>query len=156
MARFAQLLLEGEFASAFTSYLECYPGQVEHTRIVVPIRLEEVPYPLMAVVDTGAPWCVLDPNVARQVGIPGRDRYTPEEPLRVRGIQYSGRLVRMGIGLPVEDGKGIEVDATVFVPSLPSGERWPHPNFLGLTGFLERIRFAIDPEENVFYFGQLE
>jgi hypothetical protein len=68
MARFAQLLLKGGFASAFTSYLECYPGQVEHTRIVVPIRLKKVPYSLMAVVDTGAPWCVLDPDVARQAG----------------------------------------------------------------------------------------
>lgn len=50
-------------------------------------------------------------------------------------------------------GLDLEVDATAFVPTLPSGERWPDPNFLGLSGFLERIRFAIDPAENAFYFG---
>jgi len=62
----------------------------------------------------------------------------------------------MGIGLEIEAGENFEVSATVFVPTLPAGEQWRYPNFLGLTGFLERIRFAIDPEESVFYFSSVE
>jgi len=38
-------------------------------------------------------------------------------------------------------------------PILKSGQAWSYPNFLGLDGFLSRIRFAVDPTENVFYFG---
>ncbi|MGA9380505.1 MAG: hypothetical protein WBV73_17210 [Phormidium sp.] len=29
------------------------------------------------------------------------------------------------------------------------------PSFIGLNGFLERIRFAIDPNTDTFYFGQI-
>lgn len=156
MARFAQLLLNGNFASAFTRYMDHYPGQESHARIVVPIRLENMRHPVLAVVDTGSPWCVLDPEIARQVGVSGQAEYISKEPIEIRGYKFQGKLVRMGISLEVEEGKNLEIDATVFVPTLLAGEQWRHPNFIGLTGFLERIRFAIDPEENVFYFGPVE
>jgi len=32
---------------------------------------------------------------------------------------------------------------------------WPGPNFIGYEGLLQRIRFAVDPETNLFYFGQI-
>ena len=33
-------------------------------------------------------------------------------------------------------------------------ERWGElPSFLGLMGCLERMRFAVDPLDNTFYFG---
>jgi len=60
----------------------------------------------------------------------------------------------MQLGLRTDrQGQDLEIEATVFVPTLPPGETWRHPNFIGLSGFLERIRFAVDPEENAFYFG---
>ena len=46
-----------------------------------------------------------------------------------------------------------EIEATFFIPKLAPGEVWPWPNFLGLEGFLSRLRFAVDAAENVFYFG---
>jgi hypothetical protein len=62
----------------------------------------------------------------------------------------------MSIGLRNErEGDDLEIPATVFVPTIPPGETWLHPNFLGLTGLLDRIRFAVDPAENTFYFGPL-
>lgn len=61
----------------------------------------------------------------------------------------------MAIGLEAEKGESLTVDATVFVPKLEDQE-WRHPNFIGLSGFLERIRFAIDPDNNYFYFGALD
>jgi hypothetical protein len=47
-------------------------------------------------------------------------------------------------------GRSLEIEATIFVPQLRTGESWPHPNFIGLDGFLNRIRIAIDPDENTF------
>lgn len=44
-------------------------------------------------------------------------------------------------------------DVTAFVPHLTPGENWPFPTFLGWHCCLERIRFAIDPAEEKFYFG---
>ena len=80
--------------------------------------------------------------------------YIPSARLSIRGISYIGKLVRVKIGLRAErGGDDLDVDATVFVPKLRPGVVWPHPNFIGLDGFLNRIRFAVDPSENTFYFG---
>lgn len=108
-----------------------------------------------AIVDTGAPWCVIDPAIARQVGAVAHADYEPDEKLMIRGMLYKGRLLRMGISLEAEQGHSLNIGATVFVPMLRPGDTWPHPNFIGLDGFLSRIRFAIDPAENTFYFGPI-
>ena len=153
MARFTQLLLSGGFASAMTRYTDHYPGDEKLARIVVPLRLQNVRYQVLAVVDTGTPWCILDPEIAERVHVSQRAEFLFEDTLRIRGDKFHGKLFRMGMSLQIEQGQGFEVDATVFVPILLAGQLWPYPNFLGLDGFLERIRFAVDPEERAFYFG---
>jgi hypothetical protein len=46
------------------------------------------------------------------------------------------------------------VDATAFIPDVE--EYWgDFPCFIGQIGFLERIRYAVDPANDTFYFGQL-
>lgn len=154
MAQFANLLISGSFASGVISYQDYYPGQEHTARIVLPIvvagRLT-----IPAIVDTGAPWCILDPEVVDFVGTGIQATYTPSEKLIIRGELYEGRLLRMSLSLQSEIGDGVEVEATVFVPTLAPADIWPHPNFIGLDGFLTRIRFAIDPTENIFYFGLL-
>ena len=48
------------------------------------------------------------------------------------------------------------VDATVFVPDLKPDQAWGDlPSFIGLSGCLERMRFAVDPATEMFYFGPL-
>lgn len=65
-----------------------------------------------------------------------------------------GSLVRLNISLEAEQGQDLTVEATTFIPNLK--EQWGNfPSFLGLSGFLERIRFAIDPLTDTFYFGSL-
>jgi len=64
----------------------------------------------------------------------------------VRGILYTGRICGIPITLNAEIGQSLTVEASVFIPELAAGEHWYHPNFLGLSGFLDRIRFAVDPE----------
>ena len=152
MARFAALLISGHFATGVTYYEDLYSDEEQVTRIVLPITVEgQLIVP--AVVDTGAPWCVLAPDIANQVGVMTDAEYYPAQSLTIRGVQYEGKLVRMGIGLEAEQGDSLDVEATVFIPILPPGETWLHPNFIGLDGFLSRIRFAVDPSENAFYFG---
>lgn len=154
MARFTHVLISGGFAAGVTGYRDHYPGQERFSRVVLPVVVEErltVP----AIVDTGAPWCILDPAIARQLGPTVRAEYTPDEKLLIRGIEYKGKLLRMALSLEAEHGDRLDVQATVFVPTLPPGDTWPHPNFIGLDGFLNRVRFAIDPAENAFYFGHI-
>ncbi|WP_017717414.1 hypothetical protein [Kamptonema formosum] len=72
----------------------------------------------------------------------------------IRGMRLSGFVVRLNIRLKAEEGEDLDVDSTVFVPD--SEVLWGNfPSFIGLTGFLERIRFALDPNTDTFYFGSL-
>jgi len=61
-----------------------------------------------------------------------------------------GRLVRAELQLIAEVGESLAINATVFV-----SRDWQGPNFIGYGGFLERVRFAIDPgqDQNHFHFG---
>ena len=100
------------------------------------------------IVDTGAPWCVLDPRLADCGGSP-TETYTVSTTLHVRGMAYEEALVRAAVTLQATRGADLEIEATFFIPRLAPGEVWPWPNFLGLEGFLSRIRFAVDAAENV-------
>ena len=153
MARFDDTLIECHFATGVATYEDSYPGEEEHPRIVLTVVVEEQ-LTIQEVVDTGAPWCILDPEVAQEIGVSADMGYTAGKKLLMRGGSYSGAFHRMSIGLRNElDGEDLRIDATVFVPQVYPGESWPHPNFLGLTGLLERIRFAVDPGDNAFYFA---
>ena len=120
-------------------------------RIILEVKMQGIP--TEAVVDTGAPYVICPPRVARQAGFKGVE---PLERLTmlVRGMRLEGGLIRLGITLEADEGENLTVDATAFVPDVE--EYWgDFPAFLGLTGFLERIRFAVDPNTDTFYFGQL-
>jgi hypothetical protein len=154
MTRFARQLFATDFVVGVLSYQDTYPGQAETSRLVLPLILTGQ-ITIQAVLDTGAPWCVLDPEVAEMVITPDLATYAPRERLLIRGTRYDGQLCRIRFNLIAEVGNSLEIDATVFVPILRSEESWSHPNFIGLDGFLNRIRFAIDPDENAFYFGPI-
>lgn len=59
-----------------------------------------------------------------------------------------GTIQRLPITLIAEEGDHLTIDASVFVT-----DAWHHGHFLGYSGFLERLRFAIDPFSNTYYFG---
>ncbi len=153
MPRFAQLLIDtNSFASGAAHYADQYPGDERNARLVLAVTIANRAT-VQAVVDTGTPWCILDPEIVERL----EDAVLFTENLRdlmIRGERYDGRLGRVEITLQADCcGVSIAVEATVFVPTLRLGEVWCHPNFIGLQGFLARIRYAVDPEENVFYFG---
>lgn len=120
-------------------------------RIVLAVEIEGVP--TEAVVDTGAPYVICSPRVARRAGFTPNDTFERTTML-VRGMRLEGGFLRLTIRLLAKEGETLDVDATAFLPDVE--EYWgDFPSFLGLTGFLERIRFAVDPNTDTFYFGQL-
>ncbi len=104
-------------------------------------------------VDTGAPYVICAPEVASDAGVDPASALRSETML-IRGMRFNGSLFRLNVKLKAEFGKDLDVDATVFVPD--SADSWgENPSFIGLAGFLERIRFAFDPNTDTFYFGSL-
>ena len=98
--------------------------------------------------DTGASWSVLNAELADDLELFDRDGDTVTISSRMGTVQ--GKLVRAMTTLVADDGDSVEVDSTVFV-----SRDWPAGSFIGYSGLLERIRFAIDPHDNAFIFGGL-
>jgi hypothetical protein len=152
MARFESLLTAGGIAYGVTYYRDRYASDAaQSARIVIDIQIGG--YQVSTIVDTGAPWCVLDPEIARPLIADSRAEFL--HPLRylIRGHFYDGALFRVELAIEDEQGNDLSVDATVFVPTLELDEEWHHPNFIGLDRCLNRIWFTVDPVESVFYFG---
>jgi hypothetical protein len=122
-------------------------------RIFIQISIEGIGTD--AFLDTGAPFVVCKPEIAEVLGLDP----AVGEPLTnyiLRDLRLSGHLHRMTVILLAEQGDSLPVDATVFVPELTPAQEWGnYPAVIGLTGFLERIRFAVDPSQDQFYFGAL-
>jgi len=100
-------------------------------------------------VDTAAPWCIFKPGIGEYLS-KRFDRVSDEISLSTRLGTFTGNLYRGPLLFPMLEGEPLDVEATVFVSS-----DWPGENFLGYEGLLQRIRFAVDPEANLFYFGQI-
>jgi hypothetical protein len=109
----------------------------------------------LALLDTGAEWSVIGGDTANiledELGVP-----TESFTMSTRLGRISGSLYRINISLLAEDhGYDLIVESSVFV-----SEKWDGPIVLGYRGFLERIRFALDPGvipgEQRFYFGLAE
>ncbi len=140
------------FATGVARYSDNLPGRVSAAHMVLTIRIGGV-ITTQAIIDTGSTWCILNPDIVAILGDVVEETYVPTESLVIRGIRYQGRLVRVAIRLPAEVGNDLDVEATAFVPILPVGAVWDVPDFIGLAGFLQRVRFAVDPRENVLYFA---
>jgi hypothetical protein len=138
------------FATGVARYFDnrvLEPGS--EPKILIRVAAEPEADPLLAIVDTAAPWCIFGPaaraDLARNLeSIAGRTA------LSTRLGTFQGTLYRGRITLPADEGESLEVEMTAFL-----SPDWPGPNFLGYQGLLQRIRFAVDPESNRFYFGPI-
>lgn len=132
------------------SYRPAMPTETTN-RIILQVEIQGIK--TIAVVDTGAPYVILAPKIALIAGVnpaAALERRT----MLIRGMRLDGFIVRLNIRLVAREGEGLDVDSTVFVPEVE--EYWgDFPSFIGLNGFLERMRFAIDPNTDTFYFGQV-
>jgi hypothetical protein len=106
--------------------------------------------------DTGAEWSVIGGETAKilegELELP-----TESFTMSTRLGRIFGSLYRINISLLAEEyhGYDLTVESTIFV-----SKDWDGPIVLGYRGFLERIRFALDPgvipAEQRFYFGLAE
>ena len=102
-----------------------------------------------AQLDTGAAWSVLDPLLARPLGLLDRDTDEHLTIIDTRFGRMKGHLARIPIRFLAEEGESYDTTGTFFIsPDWPPGR-----TFLGYSGLLDSIRFALDPQENHFYFG---
>ncbi len=104
-----------------------------------------------AMLDTGAPYFVCKREVADSWLALGEELNAVT--LGIRGINCRGRLRRGTVEVVASEGDGFTIDATVFVAD-DAPATMPEC-VLGFFGCLDRLRFAIDPHRQMFYFGQL-
>ncbi|MCD4736152.1 MAG: hypothetical protein K8R53_08925 [Bacteroidales bacterium] len=137
------------FACSQTSYADQIGGHSE-SRIYVSVQFDTLPK-TFAVLDTGAPWCILNEEQAKELNPKYKDEAIDTKCLNIRGEKTEGVLIRLPVTICAEQGEDIIIEGTVFVPQ----DERDLPNFIGLDGLLSRIKFAINPQSNIFYFGPI-
>ncbi len=135
------------FARGRVHFLDEDPEVEKGTsKIYVTIEPQDFGFPILAQVDTGAPWSILRRDVAEVMEL--LDGQGESKRLQTPLGLIDGHLKRITITLLADEGESIDIAATVFV-----SKNWSAGNFLGYGGLLERVRFAVDPIQNHFYFG---
>ena len=146
--------LGGErFATGACPYA-CRPATAyeETVRVFIPIRIDDVP--VDAVIDTGAMHLICGTETIDNLGLHPADSLGRRRIL-IRGQIVAGDLHRVSLTVPAHQGEVLTQEVTAFVPILDPGEESNLPTFLGWQYCLERIRFAVDPATETFYFGTL-
>ncbi len=141
------------FATGAIPYDYAPVGSDETPRLLLQVDFEGIR--ATALVDTGAPYVVCAPAIARLLDL---DSTTALEQivLFIRGLRISGSLYRLTLSFPALWGEPLDVETTVFVPAGHSAVDWGDiPSFIGLTGCLELMRFAVDSATETFFFGPL-
>lgn len=143
----ALLQLDGKvFAGGRSRFLDSHGGKEPTPKIFVKVLPGDALVPLLAQLDTGAAWSVIDGEISEALGF--LELAGPTIRLSARSGTIRGKLIRAPLTLVADEGESFEVEATLFV-----SRDWAYGNFLGYSGFLERLRFAVDPTSNDFYFG---
>lgn len=140
-------LTEELFTQGRSKFSDHAPGIREITaKVYIPVQIGHG-RPLLAQLDTGAAWSVLDPIVAGSLG--SSLEWLNPAIMGTRFGTLSGRLAQVPVTFPAEEGEPLNMLGTFFV-----SEHWPiRRTFLGYSGLLDAMRFALDPQANDFYFG---
>lgn len=122
-------------------------------RIIITVSIND--FKTSAFVDTGGIF-IITPEVALHLGLDAKTGISTPN-LGWRGSSLPGVLHRVSLTLQADEGHPLTIEATAFVPQLSPYDSWPgdFPCILGMSGCLERLRFAVDPFTDTFYFGEL-
>ena len=123
-------------------------GEEQTAKIYIKIEPQAFGHLIVAQLDTGSSWSILHVEVAEAMNL--LDGQGEVVLLRTRFGPLTGRLVRTPISIIADEGSSLDIDATVWV-----SRDWPAGSFIGYGGLLERVRFAVDPGTNQFYFGPI-
>jgi len=123
-------------------------------RIILTVSINN--FETLAFVDTGGVFAIIDPEIGHHLNLNPEDG-APAPKLYWRGETISGVLHRVSLTLLADIGDSLTIDATAFIPQLAPRQGWPgdFPCILGMSGCFERLRFAVDPATDTFYFGEL-
>ena len=112
-------------------------------RVVIDVVIEGLP--TEAMVDTGGIYLLCHPQLANQLSLDTSDAISGILSILFRGVLVQGRLYRLHVTLPADEGDDVPFEATAFVPEHDEEEQWGDlPSILGFHGCLERIRMATD------------
>jgi len=141
------------FAAGATEY-QYRPATERETTPRITVEVEIAGLRLTAFVDTGGIYFICPSSIEHHLGLDfadsvGQDRLV----LRNRTIQ--GSLYRIPLTILASEGEEVTINATAFVPQDAYLDWGEFPCILGMQGCLERIRFAVDPQNEIFYFGEL-
>jgi hypothetical protein len=136
------------FSGGRSTFLDGHPGFMEPTaKIFIKVALPGLQRKLLAQLDTGAAYSILESDIAREL-----DLFVLEGQLTrlsTRAGDLRGRLVQVPLTILAEEGKSLVTEATFFVSS-----HWHGPTFLGYGGLLDKLRIALGSPANLFYFGE--
>jgi hypothetical protein len=106
-----------------------------------------------AVVDTGGVYLFYHLQIGRRLSLTPTEALSGVQTIRFRGVLVHGRLYRLTLTFLADEGEDVTIQTTAFVPEPDEAEHWGDlPCLLGLYGCLERVRFAIAPRTERFYF----
>src|SRR2546429_423042 len=92
-----------DFTTGRATFLDRLPADAEATsKIYIRVRPGDLPTTVLAQLDTGSPWSVLDPEIADAVGLFGESG----EPKKLsgHGIIFDGHLVRVPVLILADEG----------------------------------------------------
>jgi hypothetical protein len=137
------------FSLGRSQYADRADASHEQTpKIFVKISAEPLGGVIFAQLDTGAAWSVLNAEIAEAMSL--LDGHGEPKGMQTRLGEFQGRLERTSFELIADEGTSLTIEATVWV-----SRDWPGGTFLGYGGLLDHLRFAIDPTNNSFHFGQI-
>jgi len=144
------------WSDGYAPFLTDHKHGFHNLLISVNCRLGDLEVTEFALLDTGAPWSVIDADTAKILG--GQlGPFTGSIDLITWRGRFKGGLHPLRITLLAEKdcGSDLSIEGTVFV-----SEEWDGPIVLGFHGFLERIRIALDPGltdgQQIFFFGKIK
>jgi hypothetical protein len=138
-----------EFCSGLARFKDHLRASDETTaKIFVKVDIGNFGGTIFAELDTGAAWSILAPEIADLLGIETSEGELVTMSTRLGRLQ--GHLVKIPVRFVADEGRSLEFDGTFFIsPEWSSGL-----SFLGYSGLLDSIRFAVDAPANQFYFGR--
>jgi hypothetical protein len=155
MPRFDSILFDNDFAVGVAIYSDHYQGYGNQNHIVISLSPgSDSSLSIRAILDTGAKWCIIDPDIANDWEDFFFNVYSSEMKYRIQGYDYEGDIAHANVVLNASNGQDLIIEARFFIPKLLPDQSWELPNFVGLDGLLNYMRFAIDPFENAIYFGK--
>lgn len=132
----------------YSGYLADY-GYDNHNLLVgIKFSLGEEFENIHGLLDTGSEWVVFSKEFIDDYDIEIDDDTNLQKTMFTRFGRIEGYLNRLLLILIAENGDSLPMEATCFI-----SQDWPGPPVIGWKGCLERIKFAVDPSIEKFYFG---